>query len=198
MFVTSAVKVAVPGIFDLPMVAFNHSLSLSQLGGRQTQVGGQVYKRSKPELRFSVRMSNAPFLFTKTILAGEPVNVFNHNKMQRDFTYIADIVEGVVRTLDRAPLPNPDFDTNLPDPAHSWAPHRVLNIGRRSGWSQRAAQLPADATRRSAGEVCGQDPAHGADRVHTGHTDSQRHRPLRRLLQGVVQDLVGCCTDQLV
>jgi UDP-glucuronate 4-epimerase len=75
------------------------------------------------------RPDMALFLFTKAILAGEPVNVFNHGKMQRDFTYIDDIVEGVVRVLDRAPQPKPGFDTASPDPAHSWAPYQVLNIG---------------------------------------------------------------------
>ena len=75
------------------------------------------------------RPDMALFLFTKAILAGEPVNVFNHGKMQRDFTYIDDIVEGVVRVLDRAPAQNPEFDTASPDPAHSWAPYQVLNIG---------------------------------------------------------------------
>jgi UDP-glucuronate 4-epimerase len=75
------------------------------------------------------RPDMALFLFTKAILAGEPVNVFNHGKMQRDFTYIDDIVEGVVRTLDRAPQPNPAFDAAQPDPAHSWAPYQILNIG---------------------------------------------------------------------
>jgi len=75
------------------------------------------------------RPDMALFLFTKAILAGEPVNLFNHGKMQRDFTYIDDIVEGVVRTLDRAPQPNPAFDAAQPDPAHSWAPYQILNIG---------------------------------------------------------------------
>jgi UDP-glucuronate 4-epimerase len=75
------------------------------------------------------RPDMALFLFTKAILAGEPVNVFNHGRMQRDFTYIDDIVEGVVRTLDRAPQPNPVFDAARPDPAHSWAPYQILNIG---------------------------------------------------------------------
>ena len=75
------------------------------------------------------RPDMALFLFTKAILEGEPVNVFNHGKMQRDFTYIDDIVEGVVRVLDRAPQPDPSFDTDTPDPAHSWAPYQVLNIG---------------------------------------------------------------------
>jgi hypothetical protein len=71
----------------------------------------------------------ALFLFTKAILAGEPVNVFNHGQMQRDFTYIDDIVEGVVRTLDRAPVPDSEFNKKSPDPAHSWAPCQVFNIG---------------------------------------------------------------------
>jgi UDP-glucuronate 4-epimerase len=75
------------------------------------------------------RPDMALFLFTRAILSGEPVSVFNHGKMQRDFTYIDDIVEGVVRTLDRAPQANPGFDADHPDPAHSWAPYQVLNIG---------------------------------------------------------------------
>ncbi len=75
------------------------------------------------------RPDMALFLFTKAILEGKPVNVFNHGKMQRDFTYIDDIVEGVVRVLDRAPQPDPSFDTDTPDSAHSWAPYQVLNIG---------------------------------------------------------------------
>ena len=75
------------------------------------------------------RPDMALFLFTRAILAGEPVNVFNHGKMQRDFTYIDDIVEGVVRVVDRAPQADPNFDRARPDPAQSWAPYRVLNIG---------------------------------------------------------------------
>ena len=75
------------------------------------------------------RPDMALFLFTKAILEGKPVNVFNHGKMQRDFTHIDDIVEGVVRTLDRAPQADPSFNTDTPDPAHSWAPYQVLNIG---------------------------------------------------------------------
>ena len=55
--------------------------------------------------------------------------MFNHGNMQRDFTYIDDIVEGVVRVLDRAPTPDPAFNKEPPDPAHSWAPYQVLNIG---------------------------------------------------------------------
>jgi UDP-glucuronate 4-epimerase len=75
------------------------------------------------------RPDMALFLFTRAILEGRPVDVFNHGKMKRDFTYIDDIVEGVVRVLDRAPQPDPQFDRNEPNPAHSWAPYQVLNIG---------------------------------------------------------------------
>ena len=75
------------------------------------------------------RPDMALFLFTRAILEGRPVDVFNHGKMQRDFTYIDDIVEGVVRTLDRAPQPDPSFGRDQPDPARSWAPYQILNIG---------------------------------------------------------------------
>ena len=75
------------------------------------------------------RPDMAPFLFIRAILAGKPIDVFNHGKMQRDFTYIDDIVEGVVRTLDQPATANPDFDKASPDAASSWAPYRVFNIG---------------------------------------------------------------------
>jgi UDP-glucuronate 4-epimerase len=75
------------------------------------------------------RPDMAYFLFTKAILAGRPINVFNHGKMRRDFTYIDDITEGVLRVLDRTPQADPGFDRQVPDPATSWAPYRVFNIG---------------------------------------------------------------------
>lgn len=75
------------------------------------------------------RPDMALFLFAKAILADQPIDVFNHGKMQRDFTYIDDIAEGVVRVLDCPPAANPQFDNNHPDPAASWAPYRVCNIG---------------------------------------------------------------------
>jgi UDP-glucuronate 4-epimerase len=71
----------------------------------------------------------ALFLFAKAILEGRPIDVFNHGKMRRDFTYIDDIAEGVIRVLDRPPVANADFDKQVPDPASSWAPYRVFNIG---------------------------------------------------------------------
>lgn len=75
------------------------------------------------------RPDMALFLFTRKILAGEPIEVFNHGKHTRDFTYIDDIVEGVIRTLDRAPKPDPTFDALNPSAASSSAPYRVYNIG---------------------------------------------------------------------
>ena len=75
------------------------------------------------------RPDMALFLFTKAMLEGRPIEVFNEGRMQRDFTYIDDIVEGVLRVLDRPAEPDAGFDTSNPDPARSWAPFRVFNIG---------------------------------------------------------------------
>ena len=75
------------------------------------------------------RPDMALFLFTKAILEGRPIDVFNFGKMRRDFTYIDDIAEGVVQVMDHPPAPDATFDKDLPDPATSWAPYRVLNIG---------------------------------------------------------------------
>ena len=75
------------------------------------------------------RPDMALFLFTRKILAGEPIDVFNHGHHTRDFTYIDDIVEGVIRTLDRVPGPDAAYDPLNPTPASSSAPYRVYNIG---------------------------------------------------------------------
>ncbi|MDE1949626.1 MAG: NAD-dependent epimerase [Burkholderiales bacterium] len=78
------------------------------------------------------RPDMALFLFTKAILEGRPIDVFNHGRMQRDFTYVDDIAEGVVRVLDRPAEPNPGYRPLEPDPATSDAPFRVFNIGNHS------------------------------------------------------------------
>jgi UDP-glucuronate 4-epimerase len=75
------------------------------------------------------RPDMALFLFTRAMLAGEPIDVFNHGEMQRDFTYIDDIVTGVVRVLDKAPVPNPSWDARVADPGSSSAPYKLYNIG---------------------------------------------------------------------
>ncbi|OPY91034.1 MAG: UDP-glucose 4-epimerase [Syntrophus sp. PtaU1.Bin208] len=75
------------------------------------------------------RPDMAYFLFTRAILEGRPIDVFNYGKMQRDFTYIDDIVEGVVRVMDRIPESNQDWSGAHPDPGTSYAPFKVYNIG---------------------------------------------------------------------
>lgn len=75
------------------------------------------------------RPDMALFLFTKAILEGRPIQVFNNGQMMRDFTYVDDIIESLIRLLVKPPTPDPSFDPSNPDPATSWAPHRVFNIG---------------------------------------------------------------------
>jgi UDP-glucuronate 4-epimerase len=75
------------------------------------------------------RPDMALFLFTKAVLEDRPIDVFNYGRMQRDFTYIDDIVEGVYRVMDRIPAPDPGWDGNSPDCATSYAPYKLYNIG---------------------------------------------------------------------
>ena len=94
-----------------------------------------LYKLPSTGLRFFTvygpwgRPDMALFLFTTAIIEGKPIDVFNYGKMQRDFTYIDDIVEGVVRVIDRIPGPNPEWSGNSPDPSTSHAPYKLYNIG---------------------------------------------------------------------
>jgi len=75
------------------------------------------------------RPDMSPFIFIRKILAGEPIDVYNYGRHRRDFTYIDDVVEGVVRTVDRIPSANPDWSGVDPDPATSSAPYRIYNVG---------------------------------------------------------------------
>ncbi len=75
------------------------------------------------------RPDMAYYLFTKAILAGEPIKLFNHGHMRRDFTYIDDVITAMLRLIPHAPQPNPDYDFTHPTPAAARAPHRVYNIG---------------------------------------------------------------------
>jgi UDP-glucuronate 4-epimerase len=94
-----------------------------------------LYKIPSTGLRFFTvygpwgRPDMALFLFTKAILEGKPIPVFNYGKMQRDFTYIDDIIEGVVRILGQAPEPHSEWNGDRPDPSRSFAPYRLYNIG---------------------------------------------------------------------
>ena len=94
-----------------------------------------LYKLPTTGLRFFTvygpwgRPDMALYLFTKAICEGKPINVFNHGKMRRDFTYIDDIVEGVFRVVHRIPEPNTAWVGNAPDPSSSPAPYKIYNIG---------------------------------------------------------------------
>ncbi|MCB0354110.1 MAG: NAD-dependent epimerase/dehydratase family protein, partial [Bdellovibrionales bacterium] len=97
-----------------------------------------LYKLPTTGLRFFTvygpwgRPDMAAFLFTQKILAGEPIPVFNHGNHKRDFTFIDDIVEGVIRVTDSPAKPDPDYDPDHPHPGRSNAPYRVYNIGNNS------------------------------------------------------------------
>ncbi|MBI5345182.1 MAG: NAD-dependent epimerase [Deltaproteobacteria bacterium] len=94
-----------------------------------------LYKIPSTGLRFFTvygpwgRPDMALFLFTKAILEGRPIDVFNYGKMQRDFTYIDDIIEGVARVIDKVPLPDIGWNGDNPDSASSFAPYKLYNIG---------------------------------------------------------------------
>lgn len=103
---------------ELMAHAYSHLFNLPATGLRFFTVYGPW---GRPDM--------ALYLFTKAILAGEPVKVFNNGNLRRDFTYIDDIVEGVIRSLDKPATPNPEFDPVAPDPATSSAPWRIYNIG---------------------------------------------------------------------
>jgi UDP-glucuronate 4-epimerase len=98
--------------------SYSHTFGLPTTGVRFFTVYGPW---GRPDM--------ALFLFTRAILAGEPIQVFNHGEMERDFTYIDDIVEGLVRLTERRPQPNPAWRGEDPDPATSLAPYRLYNIG---------------------------------------------------------------------
>jgi UDP-glucuronate 4-epimerase len=117
----------------------DHPLSLYAASKKANELMAHTYSHlySLPTtgLRFFTvygpwgRPDMALFMFTRAILAGEPIQVFNYGKHRRDFTYIDDIVEGVIRVLDKVPEPNPQWSGDAPDSATSSAPYRLYNIG---------------------------------------------------------------------
>ena len=98
--------------------SYSHLFNLSATGLRFFTVYGPW---GRPDM--------ALFLFTKSILEGKPIKVFNNGNMVRDFTYIDDIVESIYRLLNLPAVPREDFDRRSPDPSKSWAPHNIFNIG---------------------------------------------------------------------
>jgi UDP-glucuronate 4-epimerase len=117
----------------------SHPLSLYSASKRATELMAHNYstlfKLPTTGLRFFTvygpwgRPDMALFLFAQAIIEGRPIEVFNHGHHTRDFTYVEDIVEGVVRVSDRVPKPDPHWDGANPDPASSAAPYRLYNIG---------------------------------------------------------------------
>ena len=117
----------------------NHPVSLYAASKKSNELMAHTYSHlfqlPATGLRFFTvygpwgRPDMALFMFTKNILEGKPINVFNYGDHKRDFTYIDDIVEGVVRVLDKIPEPNPDWTGDAPDSATSYAPYRLYNIG---------------------------------------------------------------------
>ena len=117
----------------------DHPLSLYAATKKSNELMAHTYshlfKLPTTGLRFFTvygpwgRPDMAMWLFTKAILAGDPIDVFNHGKMRRDFTYIDDIVQGVIRVADRIPEGDPDWSSDHPDPGTSRSPYRIYNIG---------------------------------------------------------------------
>ena len=117
----------------------NHPVSLYAASKRANELMAHtyshLYRLPTTGLRFFTvygpwgRPDMAPMLFARAILAGEPIKVFNHGKMQRDFTYIDDIVEGLMRCCDKPATSNKKFDPFNPDPSTASAPYRIFNIG---------------------------------------------------------------------
>jgi len=117
----------------------DHPISLYAATKKANELMGHTYSHlfglPTTGLRFFTvygpwgRPDMALFLFTEAILAGRPIDVFNHGKMRRDFTYVDDIVEGIIRVADRIPAGNPEWSSATPDPGSSAAPWRVYNIG---------------------------------------------------------------------
>ena len=120
----------------------DHPLSLYAASKKANELMAHTYsnlfKMPTTGLRFFTvygpwgRPDMALFLFTKAILAGKPIDVFNRGDMIRDFTFVDDIVEGVIRVLDRVATPDQGWDGKNPDPATSFAPYRIYNIGNNS------------------------------------------------------------------
>ncbi len=117
----------------------DHPISLYAASKRSNELMAHTYSHlfniPSTGLRFFTvygpwgRPDMALFLFTKSILSGEPIKIFNNGEMIRDFTYVDDIVESLIRLLDKPSLPNKNFDKKQPDPSISWAPHKIFNIG---------------------------------------------------------------------
>jgi UDP-glucuronate 4-epimerase len=150
------------------------------------------------------RPDMALFMFTRNILAGKPIDVFNYGKHRRDFTYIDDIVEGVIRTLDRIPEPNPAWSSDAPDSATSNAPYKLYNIGNNQPVElMHYIKVLEDCLGKKAemnllpmqlGDVPGhlcrcRRPGEGC-RLQAGDLGRGRYRAVRGMVSGLLQSLI--------
>lgn len=128
----SAMPFSIHQTVDHPLALYGASKKANEL---MAHTYSNLYGLPTTGLRFFTvygpwgRPDMALFLFTRKILQGKPIDVFNYGRHRRDFTYVGDIVEGVIRTLDRAATPNEAWDSGNPDPGTSRAPYRIYNIG---------------------------------------------------------------------
>ena len=150
------------------------------------------------------RPDMALFLFTDAILKGRPIQVFNHGRMQRDFTYIDDIVEGVVRVMGRLPAPNPAWSGDAPGPGHVVRPvprlqHRQQPAGRAQrvhrddrgcARGQGREGIPGHAARGCAGDLRGCGRSHGRRRFQAGDPHPRGDRALHSLVPGLLPDFL--------
>ncbi len=147
------------------------------------------------------RPDMALFMFTKNILEGKPIDVFNHGHHKRDFTFVEDIAEGVVRASDRIAQPDPKWDSNNPDPATSNAPFRVYNIGNNRPvplmhYIETLEQVPGEegaeehaaaAARRRARDQCEHRRSRHRRRLPAGDPGGRGRQTLRGLVHGVLR-----------
>ena len=128
----SAMPFSIHHNVDHPLSLYAATKKANEL---MAHVYSHLYRLPTTGLRFFTvygpwgRPDMALFLFSEAILAGRPIDVFNCGKMRRDFTYVDDVVEGVVRVLDRVPQPDPSWSAQSPDPGTSNAPYKLYNIG---------------------------------------------------------------------
>jgi UDP-glucuronate 4-epimerase len=117
---------------DHPLALYGATKKANEL---MAHTYSNLYRLPTTGLRFFTvygpygRPDMALFMFTKNIIEGKPIDVFNYGNHRRDFTYVDDIVEGVIRTMDHVAEPNDDWDSDEPDPGTSRAPYRIYNIG---------------------------------------------------------------------
>ena len=117
----------------------NHQVSLYAATKKSNELIAHVYSHLYQipctGLRFFTvygpwgRPDMAPMIFAKAIFAKKPIHIFNKGKMMRDFTFIDDVTEGIIKLINKPAIPDPNFDFTSPNPSTSWASHRIFNIG---------------------------------------------------------------------